>query len=529
MRTAMWVSLGLAAMLMGSTAAASAKTLVYCSEGSPENFQPAINTTGTSFDAARPIYNRLTEFKRGTTEVVPGLAESWEIGDGGKTITFHLRKGVKWHSNKDFKPSRDFNADDVLFSFNRQWKSDNPYFKVSGGKYDYFNDMDMPASLESLEKTDDYTVVMKLKSPNVPILANLAMDFAAISSAEYADVLLKKGTPELLDQNPIGTGPFSFVAYQKDAVIRYKKNPDYFGEKALVDDLVYAITPDATARYAKLKAGECQINAYPRPADLAEMQKDPSLKVLSASGLNIAFWAFNVNKPPLDKKEVRQALSMSIDRDAIIKDVYLGAGEKAKTLIPRTMWSFNDKIVDYPYDPEKAKALLKAAGVDKLDIDLWYQPVQRPYNPNGKRIGEMMQADLAKVGVNAKLVTYEWGEYRKRAQAGEDMTAQLGWTGDNGDPDNFFFLDGCTDGKPASNNIPKWCNAEYNDLLVKARGLANQAERAKLYERMQEIEHEEAPELLVAHSIVSEVTRANVTGYKMSPLGTHIFEGVDVQ
>ena len=135
------------------------------------------------------------------------------------------------------------------------------------------------------------------------------------------------------------------------------------------------------------------MNAYPRPADLAEIKADPTLKVVSASGLNIAFWAFNVNKPPLNKKEVRQALSMSIDRDAILKDVYLGAGEKAKTLIPRTMWSYNDAIADYPYDPAKAQAMLKAAGVDKLDIDLWYQPVQRPYNPNGKRIGEMMQAD----------------------------------------------------------------------------------------------------------------------------------------
>ena len=259
------------------------------------------------------------------------------------------------------------------------------------------------------------------------------------------------------------------------------------------------------------------------------MQKDPTLKVISASGLNIAFWAFNNSKPPFDKKEVRQALSMAIDRDAIIRDVYLGAGEKAKTLIPRTMWSYDDAIPDYPYDPEKAKAMLKAAGIDKLDIDLWYQPVQRPYNPNGKRIGEMMQADLAKVGVNAKLVTYEWGEYRKRAQNGEDMTAQLGWTGDNGDPDNFFFLDGCPDGKPANNNIPKWCNAEYNDLLVKARVVADQSERAKLYQRMQEIEHEEAPELLVAHSTVFEAMRSSVTGYKQSPLGTHTFEGVDVQ
>src|ERR1700733_4886462 len=527
MRTSFWLGLGLAAALASG---ASAKTLVYCSEGSPENFQPAINTTGTSFDAARPVYNRLTEFKRGTTIVGPGLAESWDISDGGKTITFHLRKGVKFHSLKDFKPTRDFNADDVLFSFNRQWKPDSPYAKVSGGKYDYFNDMDMTTLLDSIEKKDDYTIVMKLKEPNVTILANLAMDFAAIGSAEYADFLLKKGTPEQFDQVPVGTGPFSFVAYQKDAVIRFKANKDYWGEKPLVDDLIYAITPDATARYAKLKAGECHINAYPRPADLPEMQKDSTLKVISASGLNIAFWAFNNAKPPLDKKEVRQAFSMAIDRDAILRDVYLGAGEKAKTLIPRTMWSYDDKIPDYPYDPEKAKAMLAAAGVKTpLEIDLWYQPVQRPYNPNGKRIGEMMQADLAKGGVNARLVTYEWGEYRKRLANGEEITGQYGWTGDNGDPDNFFFLERCVDGKPVNNNIPKWCNTEFNDLLVKARVVPDQAERAKLYQRMQEIEHEEAPELLVAHSTVFEAMRANVTGYKQSPLGTHEFEGVDLQ
>jgi dipeptide transport system substrate-binding protein len=529
MKAITFAGLALAALLASSTAL-SAKTLVYCSEGSPENFTPSINTTGTSFDAARPVYNRLTEFKRGTTEVVPGLAESWDIADGGKTITFHLRKGVKFHSMKDFKPTRDFDADDVLWSFDRQWKPDHPYSKVSGGKYDYFNDMDMPSLLDSVTKTDDYTVVMKLKTPNVAILANLAMDFMAIGSAEYADFLLKKGTPEQFDQAPVGTGPFSFVAYQKDSVIRYKKNPDYYGEKALVDDLVFAITPDATARYAKLKAGECHINAYPRPADLAEMEKDSSLKLIHASGLNIFFWAFNVGKPPLDKKEVRQALAMSVDRDAIMKDVYLGAGVKATTLIPPTMWSYDDKIPDVVYDPEKAKAMLAAAGVKTpLDIDLWYQPVSRPYDPNGKRIGEMMQADLSKIGVNAKLVTYEWGEYRKRVQGGEDLTGQMGWTGDNGDPDNFFFLDSCVDGKPIVNNIPKWCNAEFDNLLAKARTVSDQAERAKMYQRMQEIEHDEQPELLVAHSIVYEAMRANVDGYKQSPLGTHEFEGVDVK
>ena len=531
MKSTMWVSLGLAALLLGSTAVASAKTLVYCSEGSPENFQPALNTTGTTFDASLPVYNRLTEFKRGTIEVGPGLAESWDVADGGKTITFHLRKGVKWQSTKDFKPTRDFNADDVLFSFDRQWKADNPYHNVSGAKYDYFDDMDMPASARTRSRRrTTMTVVFHLKAPNVPMLANLAMDFASIVSKEYADFLLKKGTPEVFDQVPVGTGPFSFVSYQKDAVIRYKKNPDYFGEKALVDDLVFAITPDPTARYAKLKAGECQINAYPLPADVAEMQKDPTLKVIHMPGLNVSYWAFNVAKPPLDKKEVRQALGMAIDREAILKDVYLGAGELANTLIPPTMWAYDDAIPQVPYDPDKAKALLAAAGVQTpLDIDLWYQPVSRPYNPNGKRIGEMMQADLAKIGVNAKLVTFEWGEYRKRMANGEEMTGQIRLDRRQRRPRQLLLparLHGRQGGRQQST---KWCNTEFDDLLVKARAIADQGERAKLYHRMQEIEHDEAPELLLAHSVVYEAMRANVVGYKQSPFGRHTFEGVDLK
>ena len=510
---------------------AAGKTLVYCSEGSPENFTPALNTTGTSFDAARPVFDKLTQFARGTTKVEPGLAESWQVTDGGKTITFKLRKGVKFHSGVNhFTPTRDFNADDVLFSFNRQWKEDHPYHKVSGGKYDYFGDMDMPKLLESIEKVDDYTVRMKLKEANVAMLANLAMDFASIGSAEYAAMLDKAGKKEQYDQIPIGTGPFSFVMYQKDAVIRFKANKHYWGEKAMVDDLVYAITPDPTTRYSKLKAGECHFVPYPRPADLPEMQKDKALHVINQAGLNIAYWAFNVQKPPFDKKEVRQAFNMAIDKKSIIRDVYLGAGTAAKNLIPPTLWGYDDSIKDYPYDAEKAKALLKKAGVaTPLEIDLWYMPVQRPYNPNAKRIAEMMQADLAKVGVNAKLVTYEWGEYRKRAQQGEHMTVQLGWTGDNGDPDNFFFLRGCAAARPGGQNLSKWCDKGYDDRLNKAKSLADQKERAKLYIEMQAIEHDAAPDMKIAHSVVYEVMSARMTGYKQSPLGAHQFNGVDLK
>jgi dipeptide transport system substrate-binding protein len=519
------------AALMVSASPLAAKTLVYCSEGSPENFTPALNTTGTSLDAARPAYDQLIEFKRGSTELTPGLAESYDVSPDGLVITFKLRKGVKFHSGVNgFTPTRDFNAQDVIWSFERQSKPDHPYAKVSGGKYDYFADMKMATLIKSIEAVDDYTIKMTLSQPNAPMLANLAMPFTTIHSAEYAAFLLKAGKPEQFDQIPVGTGPFSFVAYQKDAVIRFKKNPDYWGEKAIVDDLVYAITLDPTARFSKLKAGECHHAAYLRPADIKEVGNDPALKLSQQPGLNIAYWAFNTQKKPFDDRRVRQALNMAIDKAAIIRDVYQGSGQAAKNLIPPTLWSYNDAVQDYAYDPEKAKALLKEAGVTTpLEIDLWYMPVQRPYNPNAKGIAEIMQSDLAKVGVNAKLVTYEWGEYRKRAQQGEPMTVQLGWTGDNGDPDNFFFLRNCEAARAGGQNLTKWCNKEYDDLFNQAQKLTKQEERAELYKKMQVIEHDEAPDMKIAHSIVYEAMRKEEDGYKQGPLGAHDFRGVDIK
>ena len=519
-----------AALALSFAAGAEAKTLVYCSEGSPENFNPQINTTGTSFDAAYPIFSRLVEFAPGSTEVIPGLAEKWDVSDDGLTYTFHLRKGVKFHSNKAFKPTRDFGADDVVATFNRMWKADDPYAKVSGGAYDYFNDMGMPDLLKAVEKVDANTVKFTLNKPEAPFIANLAMDFAAIHSKEYMDAMLKAGTPEQVDQAPIGTGPWSFVDYQKDAVIRYKSNPDYFRGKRKIDNLVYAITPDATARMAKLQAGECQIAPYPNPADLEKLKADKNLQVLQQEGLNVGYLAFNVEKKPFDDKRVRQALNMAIDKDAIIKAVYQGAGKPAKNPIPPTIWSYNDNVKAYPHDAKKAQELLKEAGVSNLKTDLWYMPVQRPYNPDAKKIAELVQADLAKIGITAELKTFEWGEYRKRLQAGEHQMGLLGWTGDNGDPDNFMgVLLSCGSARPGGQNIAKWCNQDFTKLLDEARQTSDQAKRTELYMKAQEIFHEEAPWFPIAHSVVYMPMSKKVTGYKVHPFGTHIFEGVDIQ
>ena len=428
------------AIVAGVSLSANAKTLVYCSEGSPEGFNPQLYTAGTTFDASsKPLFNRLVEFERGTTTVIPGLAESWDISDDGLVYTFHLRQGVKFAPNASFTPTRDFNADDVIFSFDRQKNPENPYHAISGNTYEYFNGMDMGNLLASVEKVDDYTVRFTLTAPEAPFIANMAMDFASIMSAEQADAMMAAGTPELLDQTPVGTGPFSLVDYQKDAVIRYKANPDYWQGKAAIDDLIFAITPDAAVRLAKLQAGECHVMPYPNPADLDTIRGDNALVLLEQEGLNVGYLAFNNQKPPFDNKLVRQALNYAINKQAIIDAVFQGAGQVAKNPIPPTIWSYNDDIEDYPYDPEKAKELLAEAGFpDGFATDLWAMPVQRPYNPDAKRMAEMIQADWAAVGVQAEIVSYEWGEYLERSNNGEHQTLLLGWTGDNGDPDNFL-------------------------------------------------------------------------------------------
>ena len=208
---------------------------------------------------------------------MPGLAEKWDISPDGLTYTFTLRKGVKWHNHRAWKPTRDMNADDIIFMLERQGKEDNPYFKVTSSNHSYYNDMGMAKLIKSIQKVDDYTVRITLNKPEAPFLSNLAMEYAGVQSKEYADAMLKAGTPEKIDQEPIGTGPFYLVQYQKDAVIRYKAFPQFWGGKAKIDDLVFAITPDASVRWAKLQKGECHVMPYPNPADLDAIRKDPNV------------------------------------------------------------------------------------------------------------------------------------------------------------------------------------------------------------------------------------------------------------
>lgn len=515
----------------GGASADGKKTLVYCSESSPEGFDPAQYTGGNTFDATTyTVFNTLAQFKRGETSVEPGLAESWDVSPDGKTYTFHLRKGVKFGTTEYFKPTRDFNADDVIFSFSRMVNKEFPFNKAYPAEFPYASDMALPDNVTSITKVDDNTVKFVLKDVDAAFVQNIAMPFAVIHSAEYAAQLEKAGKASDLNVFPVGTGPFVFKSYQKDSQIRYVKNPEYWNKDDVkIDNLVFAITKDSSVRAQKVQAGECNVSAYPKVAEIEAAKKSGKVTVMDQPGFNLGYLGYNVEKGPLGKLEVRQALDMAINKDAILQAVYQGAGTKATNPMPPTQWSYNDQLKDAPYDVEKAKELLKKAGVlENYELNLWAMPVQRPYNPNAKLMAEMVQADWAKVGVKAKIVSYEWGEYLKRAKTGEQDAIIVGWTGDNGDPDNWLGVNlSCK--AINGNNYARWCNKEFDKLVTDAVKTTDKAKRTEMYMKAQEIFKRELPWTTMAHSVVTVFTTPNVSNFKISPFGSMIFQGVEVK
>ncbi|MEB2872205.1 ABC transporter substrate-binding protein [Pseudomonas rhizosphaerae] len=519
-----------AALCAGMPMAQAASTLVYCSEASPAGFDPSQYTSGTDFDAsAETVFNRLTQFKRGGTEVEPGLATSWDVSPDGLTYTFHLREGVKFHTTDYFTPSRDFNAGDVLFTFQRLLDPEHPFRKAYPSESPYFTDMGLNTNIKSVSKQDEHTVMFTLNTVDAAFVQNLAMSFASVQSAEYADQLLKQGKAADINQKPIGTGPFVFKRYQKDSQIRYTANKAYWKpEDVKLDNLIFSISTDAAVRLQKLKAGECQVSGYPRPADIDVMKQNPNLRVLSQPGFNLGFLAYNVTHPPLDQLKVRQALDMAIDKPAIIKAVYQSAGQLAQNALPPAQWSYDTRIKDAPHDITKARALLKEAGIKEgTTIDLWAMTVQRASNPNARMSAQMIQNDWAKIGIKANIVSYEWGEYIKRAKNGEHDTMIYGWTGDNGDPDNWLgVLYSCAAVK--GSNYAKWCDPAYDKLIQQAKLSSDRDERVKLYQQAQAILKQQVPITPIANSTVFQPMRKEVQDFRISPFGLTPFYGVSL-
>ncbi len=508
-----------------AAASAQAQNLVVCTEAAPEGFDIVQYTGAVTADAtAETVFNRLLAFKPGTTELVPGLATSWEISDDGLVYTFRLRPDVKFHATDWFTPSRPFNADDVVWTFQRALDPKHPWHESAQRGYAYFDAMGMRELIKSVEKVDALTVRFTLTHPEAPFLADMAMPFASIYSAEYGDQLLAAGKTNQLNQLPIGTGPFVFSRYAKDAQVRYKANPDYFHGKPEIDNLVFAITLDPNVRLQKARAGECQVALYPKPEDVAGVRTDSRLAVDEIDALLTTYVAINTQHKPLDDTRVRQAINLAIDKQAMIRAVFgEGNASVAVNPFPPTLLGYNHAIEDWPHDPEKARALLAEAGVKDLKITLFIRNGTSPTIPNPALAAQMMQADLAKAGIQMTIRSLEWGELLKRSKGGEHDMVLLGWAGDNGDPDNFLSPNLSCAAAKSGENQARWCDQAFETLMQKARTVSEPAERAKLYEQALEVFHRESPWIPLAHPKLFNVRRSNIEGYVISPLSNNNF------
>lgn len=520
---------------------AQEKVLVFGSSGDAVRLDPADVTDGESIQRMDNIFEGLVEYVEGSTEIKPCLAESWDISEDGTEIVFNLRKGVKFHDGTDF------NADAVVFSFERQYNPEHPYHEY--GEWAYWGYMF--GDVEKMEKIDDYTVKLVLEEPNASIMTSMAMFTVAIVSPANAEKYKEDAF-----KNPCGTGPFKFVEWVKDDHITLEANEDYWRERTQLDQLIFRVIEDPSARLLALEVGEIQGMEYPNPADLERIEDNPDLKLLSEPGMNVGYMAMNTgygyvdaNKngvkdddeplektpgyfEPLTKKEVRKAINMAIDKESIVNDIYMGTASVAKNGLPPVVVGYNDEIEDYPYDPERAKELLAEAGYpDGFEVTLHVMPVSRPYMFDPPKIGEAIQSYLAAVDIDVSFYQVDWGTYLQETEAGEHQMCLLGWTGDNGDPDNFmnvlYGLNAASIG--TAGNYAFYTSQTNQELLTQAVRTYDVDKRVSYYKKAQELIHEDAGWVYLAHSNQNVVFRDNVVGYTLHPTSRKFFYPVDIQ
>ncbi|MBI2569864.1 MAG: ABC transporter substrate-binding protein [Candidatus Schekmanbacteria bacterium] len=502
-----------------ATSAAQRKVFVYGGGGDAVGLDPAREDDGESFKVCDNIYDTLVQYAEETTEIEPGLAESWEISADGLTYTFHLRKAVQFHDGAPL------NANAVVFSFRRQGDAAHPFHHV-GGPYKYWGNMNMSRIIASIDALDELTVRFTLTVAEAPFLADLAMSFASIVSPAAVE---KWGAE--FSRHPVGTGPFQFVEWVKDDRIVLDANPSYWGGRPKLDRIVFRAIPDSAARYLELRTGTLSGMDFPNPDDLPKIRADASLQVLEQPGMNVGYLAMNTQKSPFDDVRVRRAVNFAVNKQAIVDHLYAGMGMVANGPLPPGMIGYAADIRGYDYDLETARKLLAEAGkADGFATTLWAMPVPRPYMPNGMRVAQAVQADLAKVGIRAEIVTYEWGTYLDKTDHGEHDMALLGWSGDNGDPDNFLYVLLDQDAAvPPATNIAFFKNATAHELLVAAKRKTDPRERAELYRQAQKIIHDEAPWVPLAHAVQVAVLRAEVSGFKLHPTTKRRFLHTDLR
>ncbi len=496
-------------MIFSAYGATTGGTVVYGKPKDARVLDPGVCDEGNSSMVITNLFQPLLTFKPGTSELVPCLASELPlVSKDNKEITFKIRKGVKFHDGTVM------DADAVVFSLKRQHDKSNPFNKF--GPWNYWSgkgwsDTDKKQGIvKDIVKVDDSTVKITLNVPDQSIMYNFALYFTGIVSPTAVQ---KWGAD--FKSHPVGTGPFQFVEWVKDDHIALKRFDGYWGEKAKLDGVIFKVFPDEQARILALKTGEADIIDPTGPEGMKTIEEDSNLKLQPGDRLNIGYLCMQCEKGPFTNINARKALCYAVNRKVIMDTVYGKVGVLEKLPMPSLLWGYDKKLPDYSYDPGKAKAFLKESGLPlPVKVNFLYLPAWRPYIPNGKRVAEIVQAQLNAVGFDCTIQTYEMGTYWDKLDEGAFDVCENGWTGE-GDPDDWLF-NLFTEGY---NNNGRWLNKKYIDLVTSAKMLGQQSERAKLYYQAEKIMMEDYPILTLARGIEFRPMNKKVMGYNIYPDG----------
>lgn len=520
--------------------------LIYCTNASGFSFNPQTADAGTSMNVVtEQIYNKLFEIKNHSATVTPSLAQSYSISPDGKEILINLRKGVKFHHTPWFTPTRDFNAEDVVFSINRVLGHDtylpilnqenpvynkNPQYRVyheqaKKVRFPYFDSIKLNQKIKSITAVNPYQVKIELFAPDSSILSHLASQYAIILSQEYAYQLSADDNLAQLDTHPVGTGPYQVQDYVYNQYVRLLRNEDYWNKEAKIKHILVDLSSDRTARLIKFFNNECQIAASPEVSQLGLLhENDERYYLQSTDGMNLSYLAFNFHKPLMQDEKIRQAIAQSINRARIVRNIYHNTATVANNIIPSVSWAsaVNTPEFDFDYSPKHAKAVLEEK---HLHLTMWVLNEEQMYNPSLLKMAELIKWDLAQAGVEVKVrsVTRTFLlEQIDKEKENYDMIL-TGWLAGNLDPDGFMRPILSCDTKDDITNLSNWCDPKFNELMDNALATTNLRERAKNYNDAQDLVLKELPIIPIANAKRFLVASGNVKGVQMSPFGSMNF------
>ncbi|HDR0618803.1 ABC transporter substrate-binding protein [Pasteurella multocida] len=525
--------------------------LIYCTHATGFSFNPQTADAGTSMNViTEQIYNKLFETSDNSATVIPSLAESYRVSDNGTVITINLRKGVKFHHTEWFTPTRDFNADDVVFSINRMLGYNsylptlddesihysNPQYRIFHKqakkiRFPYFESIKLNQKIKSIKAITPYQVQIKLFQADASILSHLASQYAIIFSQEYALQLNADDNLVQLDLLPVGTGPYKVQNYFRNQYVRFIRNEHYWKKPAQIKNIIIDLSTDRTGRLVKFLNGECQIVSYPEVSQLGLLQdKNEHFYVDFVEGMNLSYLAFNFKKPAMKSMKLRRAISQAIDRRRIVQSIYHHTATVANNIIPSISWASKVNTPDFAYDyaPEKARAFLQ----DKqLQLTMWVINEEQVYNPSPLKMAELIKRDLANVGVKVIVqpVTRTYLIERLKAHSEDYDMILAGWLAGNLDPDSFMRPILSCNTVTEITNFSNWCDPLFDHFMDNALNTTNLHLRASEYNLAQELILSEVPLVPIANAKRMLVVSPNVQGVKMSPFGSINFENLSLR